>query len=81
MSLKNPQTELPRGLSGASDTWDNDLAGFILTSEFFDLANVISRLKKWNSISWEPISLRNWNGVSWEIKPLKRWNGTTWELI
>ena len=81
MSIKDPQFDLPHGISGGADVWDNELAGFILTSDFFDLAAVISRLKKWNGSSWEAVTLKNWNGSSWEIKPLKRWNGSSWEII
>lgn len=81
MSIKDPQFDLPQYISGGADIWDEGLAGFILTSEFFDLAAVISRLKKWNGSSWESISLKSWNGSSWEIKPLKRWNGSSWEII
>lgn len=33
--LKFPQHDLPVRLSGGSDTWDNDLAGAILTDEYF----------------------------------------------
>lgn len=36
MSVPLPQADLPRGLSGGSDTWDNGLAGAILLADYFD---------------------------------------------
>ena len=34
MTLKSPQSDLPRALSGAADLWDVEQAGVLLTAEF-----------------------------------------------
>ena len=42
MTLKSPQSDLPRSLSGAADLWDVEQAGVLLTAEFFqDITQVV----------------------------------------
>jgi len=38
MAVRDPQTDRRPGLSGGSDAWDDDLAGQILSSDYFEPA-------------------------------------------
>ena len=72
-----PNFDLPRGVSGASDTWD-DNAGAIISSEFFEIAVTGSPIKRWNGSSWVDGALKKWNGSTWQEITLKRFNGSVW---
>ena len=73
-----PNFDIPKDLSGASDLWDSDAAGVIISEDFFEIAIVGSPLKRWNGSSWVEGSLKQWNGSSWQNITLKRFNGSTW---
>ena len=79
MSIKQAQFDLPLGITGASDIWDEGVVGLILTQEYFEqLAPSTGRLKYWNGSSWITKVLKYWNGSIWQEKPLKYWNGISW---
>jgi len=40
VTLKSPQSDLPRALSGAADLWDVEQGGVLLTAEFFAAADI-----------------------------------------
>ena len=61
---------------GGSDTWDNQLAGEIVTTDFFGSTSITGQIKVWLG-SWIAKPVKVWLG-SWVNKPVKRWNGTNW---
>lgn len=81
MAIKFPQLDLPNSTRGDSDAFDHNLAGDLLSGDFFSISTYISRLKVWDGSIWNPIELKIWNGSDWVIKPLKKWNGSQWELV
>jgi hypothetical protein len=79
MAIQDPQFDIPYGISGAADIWDEGIVGFILTSEFFPEAITTGGvLRYWNGASWVNKPLKYWNGSSWVTKSIKSWNGTAW---
>lgn len=72
-----PNFDLPRSVSGASDTWDNN-AGAIISSDFFEIATIESQIKRWNGSAWVNGTLKKWNGSVWQEITLKRFNGSIW---
>ena len=82
MTIRGPQYDLPIGVSGASDLWDDGLAGEILSADYFSVPSppvqVGSHLKAWTGSSWALGELKRWGGSSWEGATLQRWNGSTW---
>lgn len=36
MAISNPQFDLPLGISGGADVWDDGLAGILLSADYFD---------------------------------------------
>lgn len=74
------QTE--NNLSGASDRWDDGLAGEILLADYFAAAPVslAGLFKVWLG-AWALKPVKVWTGSAWAQKPLKRWTGTTWEAV
>ena len=42
MAVRNPQFDLPQGVSGGSDLWDEGLAGVLLTADYFETISVVS---------------------------------------
>lgn len=51
-----------------------------LVFSFVETTGTTSRLKYWNSTSWDNSGiLKYWNGTSWiSSGVLKYWNGTSW---
>ncbi len=45
MAVKNPQSDLKRGLSGARDAWDSDFAGVVIRDDYFATTTVSSPIK------------------------------------
>lgn len=76
--MKFPNFDLPKDVSGGSDSWDNGPAGVIISTDFFDTTTIGSPIKRWNGSSWVEGSLKQWNGSSWQNITLKRFNGLTW---
>lgn len=76
--IKEPQRDLPSGISGGSDLFD-DLP--ILQSEYFNIVSTSSGIKFWNGSAWTTVNIRRWNGTSWEISVVKRWDGSQWVTI
>lgn len=77
MSVKFPQADLPRGLSGGRDAWDNGPAGALLAADYFDQVTI----KAWNGSAWVTGTLKRWNGSAWVAAALKRWNGSAWVTV
>lgn len=78
MAVQQPQYD--NNISGGSDTWDNGLAGEIITADYFDAAPPPSgsgNIKVWLG-SWLAKPVKVWNGSSWVVKPVKFWNGSSW---
>ena len=83
MAIDYPQFELPRGLSGGADLWDDDgAAGQLLRADYFTKLNA--------RVFWAEIEvpaaaapagtqIKAWNGAAWVTGALKRWNGSAWE--
>lgn len=67
MTIKLAQTELPVGLRGGSDAWDQPQASVVLVDDWFDAAPPATGP-----------SLKYWTGSAWVLKPLKRWDGSAW---
>lgn len=61
---------------GGSDTWDNQLAGEIVTTDFFGATSITGQIKVWLG-AWVAKPVKVWMGA-WVTKPLKVWNGTSW---
>jgi len=61
---------------GGSDTWDDQLSGEIITTDFFGVSSVTGQIKVWLG-AWVAKPVKVWMG-SWVTKPLKLWNGTSW---
>ena len=74
---KNPEIE--NRISGASDLWDDQLAGQILTNSYFNIiTSITGYIKVYLSGMWQLKPIKVWNGSAWVIKPLKWFNGSTW---
>ena len=77
--IQEPQRDLPSRIRGGSDLFD---ALIILQNEFFPSAlPALGNLKRWDGLSWVPVTLQRWNGSSWVPATLKRWNGSQWVTI
>jgi hypothetical protein len=80
-ALNFPQTELPRGINGASDLFDESP---VLKDEFFTAApppSGGSQIRVWTGSAWELKPLLRWNGSAWVAATLNRWNGSAWVAI
>lgn len=63
---------------GGSDTWDQGLAGELLSAEFFGSATVTGRVKVFLSSVFQAKPVKVFLGGLWVTKPAKRYNGTNW---
>lgn len=86
MSVKFPQFDLPRGVSGASDLWDDDgAAGQILRADYFTQVAPVDVRVHWAQLqvpaagAVSGTQLEAWTGSAWVTGTLKRWNGSSWE--
>lgn len=86
MSIKWPQADLPRRISGGAETWDEGPAGALLSSEFFGPLEAPPFNVR---VSWVQLEIpaaapaggtqiKAWNGSAWVVGTLKRWNGSAW---
>lgn len=85
MSVKFPQADLPRGLSGGRDAWDNDgAAGQILRADYFTQVAPVDVRVHWAQLqvpaagAVSGTQLKAWNGSAWVTGTLKRWDGSAW---
>lgn len=75
---KNPEIE--NRISGASDLFDQGLAGQILTAPYFNSVTAITGyIKVFLSGVWQLKPVKVWNGSAWVIKPLKWFDGSIWK--
>lgn len=84
MAVKLPQIDLPRGVGGGSDLWDDDgAAGTILRADFFpesiEVRVHFAQLQVPAAGAVSGTQLKAWNGSAWVTGTLKRWNGSAWE--
>jgi hypothetical protein len=73
-----PQVDLPRGITGASDLWDNGAAGAVLSAGYFGSPTPASPLRVWTGTAWVPATLRAWDGSAWVVRPVRHWTGSGW---
>lgn len=75
--IENPQFDRPSNFNGASDSWDNGLAGQILTAEYFE-ETITGRIKVFLSGVFQSKPVKVFLSGAWVTKPLKWWNGSSW---
>lgn len=79
LAIKSPQTDLPVGLRGGADTWDQPQASVVLDEDWFTAPTAGPTLKYWAGSAWLPKPLKWWNGSAFvNTGVLKYWNGSTW---
>jgi hypothetical protein len=94
MAATYPQADLPRGISGGADVWDDGAAGGLLFVEFIHAPSIDARvswvqleipatgggakLKYWTGAAWVAKPLKRWTGSAWVAATMKRWNGAAW---
>jgi hypothetical protein len=83
--VKDPQRDLPRGIRGGSDTWDQLYAGPLITDDYFDdppapPGGNDGKIKYWTGSAWAYAALKRWDGSAWQTTALKFWNGSSWQL-
>ena len=81
MTIKLAQTDLPTGLRGGADAWDQPQASVILDEDWF-ADNTGPKLKHWTGSAWAPKPLKRWDGSAWvNSGVLKRWDGGAWVTV
>ena len=81
MTVTQPQRDLPAGLRGGADTWDQPQASVVLVDDWFDAAPPATgpSLKYWTGSAWAAKPLKQWDGSAFvNAGVLKRWNGGAW---
>ena len=66
-------------LDASSDAWD-DLAGAIVTEDYFDAAPTAATglVKVFTAGGWAAHAVKVWTGAMWRQSPLRRWTGASW---
>lgn len=78
MAVPSPQFDLPIGLRGGSDMWDEPQADAVLRRDWFS-PDGGPGLSRWNSSAWDVEPLKHWNGVAFDhYGVLKHWDGAQW---
>lgn len=87
MAVKLPQADVPRGLSGGADRWDDGPAGVILRGDFFD-AHVAQWRVYWAEIEAPAAPISAWRVYWAEVElpasasvgsqTLRAWDGASW---
>lgn len=83
MTIKGAETDLPFGLRGGSDTWDQSQASVVLDSDWFvEPAAGGPAVKYWVGSAWGLKPLKHWDGFAWvHTGTLKRWSGGAWVAV
>lgn len=81
MTVAQPQRDLPVGLRGGSDAWDQPQASVILDEDWFTAPTAGPTLKYWAGSAWVLKPLKRWDGSAWvNSGVLRHWDGTQWIL-
>jgi hypothetical protein len=68
---------------GGVDSWDQGLAGRLVTEEFFGTRSASAgAVMTYLGIDrgFQPITAKVWTGSVWILRPIRFWSGAAWVL-